>query len=144
MHTSRRHQCVFQQNLVLYTHMHIYATIHIFMQKHNNIMIKTSEDFFKKIYLSLYLKGYVCERELETEQNCNILTPPTLMAISVVSFSFSRAAQPETQGPTPLVAGFLYHILLPTGLISKLTDFLSAPSYIIVQLPNSISLEWHV
>ena len=34
------------------------------------------------------------ERELETEQNCNILTP-TLMAVSFVSFSFSRAAQPE-------------------------------------------------
>ena len=34
--------------------------------------------------------------ELETEQNCNILTP-TLMAISVVSFSFSRAAQSPTQ-----------------------------------------------
>ena len=39
-----------------------------------------------------------CERELETEQNCNILTP-TLIAIRVVSFSFSRAAQPEARGP---------------------------------------------
>ena len=77
----------------------------------------------------------MCERELETEQNCNILTP-TLMAISVVSFSFSRAAQPEGQGPTPLDAGFLYRILSPTGLISKLTDFLSSPSYIIVQSPT--------
>ena len=36
----------------------------------------------------------MCERELETEQNCNILTP-ALMAISVVSFLFSWAAQPE-------------------------------------------------
>ena len=35
-------------------------------------------------------KGYsrfACERELEIEQNCNILTP-TLMAVNVVSFSF--------------------------------------------------------
>ena len=42
-------------------------------------------------------KGYsrfYCENELEPEQNCNILTL-TLLAISVVSFSFSRAAQPE-------------------------------------------------
>ena len=84
----------------------------------------------------------MCERELETEQNCNILTP-TLMAISVVSFSFSRAAQPEAQGPGPgslLDAGFLYRILSPTGLVSKLvsklTDFLSSPSYIIVQSPT--------
>ena len=28
----------------------------IFMQNHNDIQIKTSEDFFKRIYLSLYLK----------------------------------------------------------------------------------------
>ena len=79
------------------------------------------------------------------------------MAISVVSFSFSRAAQPEAQGPTLLGAGFLYRILSPTGLVSKLTDFLSSPSYIIVQSPTHYlpitshrnlsfppSLEWHV
>ena len=75
----------------------------------------------------------MCERELETEQNCNILTP-TLMAISIVSFSFCRATQPEDRGPSFLLsAGFLYHILSPTGLVSKLTDFLPSPSYIIVQ-----------
>ena len=56
------------------------------------------------------------EREFETKQNCNILTP-TLMAVSVVSFSFSRAAQPEAQGPSSLLDdGFLYCILSPTGL----------------------------
>ena len=38
-------------------------------------------------------------------------------------------------GPTLLGAGFLYRILSPTGLVSKLTDFLSSPSYIIVQRP---------
>ena len=52
-----------------------------------------------------------------------------------VSFLFSWAAQPGTWGPTLLSAGFLYHILSPTGLVSKLTDFLSSPSYIIVQHP---------
>ena len=47
------------------------------------------------MYLSLYCKvfekviqWFACERELETEQNWNILTP-TLMAVNVVSFSFS-------------------------------------------------------
>ena len=66
------------------------------------------------------------------------------MAISVVSFSFSRAAQLEARGPSFLMsAGFLYHILSPTGLVSKLTDFLSSPSYIIVPLPTQ-SLEGHV
>ena len=58
----------------------------------------------------------MCERELETEQNCNILTP-TIMAVSVVSFSFSRAAQPEAQRLSSLLDdGFLYCILSPTGL----------------------------
>ena len=39
------------------------------------------------------------------------------MAVSVVSFSFSRAAHPEARGLSFLLsAGFLYHILSPTGL----------------------------
>ena len=91
---------------------------------------------------------------------CNILTP-TLKAIRV-SFPFSWAAQPGAWGPSlsgtcssiqpiltnwsdfqtaqsgawglPLLgACFLYRILSPAGLVSKLTDFLSSPSYIIVQ-----------
>ena len=42
---------------------------------------------------------------------------PSLLAISVVSFSFSRAAQPEARGLIFLLsAGFLYHILLETSL----------------------------
>ena len=32
-------------------------------------------------------------------------------------------------------ASFLYRILSPTGPVSKLTDFLSSPNYIIVQRP---------
>ena len=60
----------------------------------------------------------MCERELETEQNCNILTP-TLMAISV-SFPFTWAVQPGHGGPASLDAGFLYRILSPTCLIPKL------------------------
>ena len=86
------------------------------MQNHIDAIIKTTSDtVLRKIYLSLYSK-FVCERELETEQNCNILTP-TPMTISVVSFSFSRAAQPEARGLSFLLsAGFLYHILSPTGL----------------------------
>ena len=57
----------------------------------------------------------MCERELETEQNCNILTL-TLMAISVVSFSFSRASQPGAWGPS--LSGTCSHpsIFSPTGL----------------------------
>ena len=99
---------------------------------------------------------FVCERVLETEQNCNILIP-TLMAISVMSLLFSKVGQSEARGPTLLGAGFLYRILSPTGLVSKVTDFLFSPSYIIVQSPTQylpiighrdvslpLSLEWYV
>ena len=62
-------------------------------------------------------------------KDCSILTP-TLMAISVVSFSFSRAAQPEARGPSSLLdAIFLYRIFAPTGLISKLTQTSYAELY---------------
>ena len=127
---------------------------------------KTSlEKYVPLILLQGFEKGYsgfYCERELETEQNCNILTP-TLIAVSVVSFLFSSAAQPEARWLTFLLsAGFSatsYHQLVcspnsiggregPFGrvwlslppLVSdvsdpQLSDFLSWPSYIIVQRP---------
>ena len=102
-------------------------------------MITTRQSFKKNILLTIFVR-FVCERELETEQNYNILTP-TRMAISLVSFSFSSVGQPEARGPSSLLdAGFLYCILLPTGLVSKMvskiTDFLSSPSYKIVQSPT--------
>ena len=81
------------------------------------------------------------------------------MAIGVY-FPLSWAAQPEAWGPTLLGADFLYRILSPTGLskmVSKLNDFLSSPTYIIVQSPTQylpitghrdvslpLFLEWHV
>ena len=75
---------------------------------------KYTSHFIWKVWQG-YSRFY-CERGLETEQNCNILTP-TIMAISFVSFSFSRAAQPEAQRPSFLLsAGFLYNILSLTHL----------------------------
>ena len=64
------------------------------------------------------------ERELETEQNCNILTP-TLMAINVVSFSFSWCS---TRGPGAHSTGFLYYILLATSLDPNSSGAPKAPS----------------
>ena len=64
--------------------------------------MKTSEHrSFRKIYLSLYLKGFervVCERELETEQNCTYW--PHSYGHNSISFPFSWAAQPGTWGPS--------------------------------------------
>ena len=95
--------------VICYNYTHIHAE-YILTQ-----WIKTSDTVLRKIYLSLYLKGCVWEKELETEQKSNILTP-TLMAISVVSFSFSRASQPGAWGPS--LSGTCSHpsIFSPTGL----------------------------
>ena len=50
------------------------------------------------------------------------------MAVSVVSFSFSRAAQPEAQRPTLLGNGFLYCILSATSLDPNSSGAPRAPS----------------
>ena len=62
-----------------------------------------------------------CERELETEQKCNILTP-TLLAIT---FFLSRSPGQLNRGPGgPASLGHLPQssIFSPTGLISKLLN----------------------
>ena len=85
---------------------------------HNDTIIKTRNTvLWKNIPLPLF-ERFVCERELETEQNCNILTL-TLLTITAFLSRFP-VAQPGVWGPTLLGAGFLYHILSPTGLVSKL------------------------
>ena len=105
------------------------------MQNHNDDTIKKSDTVLKKnIPLTLF-ERVVCERELETEQNCNILTP-TPMATTAFLSLFPGLLN---QG-----AGFLYRILSPTHLISKLTDFLSSPglynNLTTILLPASITI----
>ena len=65
-------------------------------------------------YNSHFIARFACERELETEQNCNILTP--LLWPSALCLSRSPDAQSEARGISFLLsAGFLDHILSPTG-----------------------------
>ena len=112
-------------------------------RQHNNKRNdKDERNSLLEKYTSHFIWKVACERELETEQNCNIMTL-TLMAISVVSFSFSRVAQPEARGPSFLLdAGFLYRILSPTGLqINWLPVFTELYKS---SIAHSISLEWHV
>ena len=54
-------------------------------------LVNSTSHFFERI---------VCERELETEQNCNILTPPNSSGYNSISFPFSWAAQPGAWGPS--------------------------------------------
>ena len=74
-------------------------------------MIKTQKGFLYKIFASHFSArvrkgcvGFYCERELEIEHNCNILTPK-LMAVNGVS-SRSSDAQPEPWGPLCWVLAF--------------------------------------
>ena len=99
------------QNSVILSHAYTCIYMQNNSQWHNDKgRAKTS---LKKICTSHFIVTFVCERELETEQRLQYIDP-TLMAISVVSFSFSWCS---TGGPgAQLSAGFLYHILSPTGL----------------------------
>ena len=83
-----------------------------------------------------YLKG-LCVWEGSWRPNRTAIYWPPLLWPSALCLSCSPDAQPEARGPSFLLsAGFLYHILSPTGLVSKLTDFLSSPNYIIVRSPT--------
>ena len=88
--------------LLLYSHEQQY--IHLYMQKHIQHNNDERIQFFRKIYLSLYWKGYegyYCVRgELETGQNCSILTP-TLMAITAF---LSRSPGLLNRGPGGLAS----------------------------------------
>ena len=96
-------------------------------------------------YTSHFIGTFACERELETEQNYNILTPPPLLwPVSVVSFSFSRAAQPEAQGPSSLLDdGFLYCILSPTGLQNSIGGPESPFGRMWLSLPHLLRHLWY-
>ena len=72
----------------------------------------------------------MCERELETEQNCNILTPTPMATTAFLSCSPGLLNR-EPGGPASLGVGFLYRILSPTDWAS------CAPSYVIVRCPPS-------
>ena len=142
--------------------------------RNDNRRVKTS---LKNMYLSLYCKGSKrvtqglrVRESWRPNKDCNILTP-TLVAVSVVSFSFSRVAQPEAQRPDSLLGdGFLYCILSATSLDPNSSGAPRAPSawrgfpyyissltptvwlLVLTELYNSStptqsptqSLEWHV
>ena len=133
--------------------------------EHNDTMKTTSDTVLLEKYTSHFIwKGSKSLLKVllwegvgdRTEQQHIALPSPS--GHSHVSFSFSWTAQPDARRPSFLLsAGFLYRILSLTGPVSKITDFLSSPSYIIVQSPTQylpitghrnvslpLSLEWHV
>ena len=143
--------------------------------------IKTQEDLFRKIcnfqFIVRVRKGYsrfCCERELETEQNCNILTPHSygrqrcvflvlqgcstggpgahsagwwLSLLHLISnFSGPRLIRaPRVPSAWP---GFFYHILSATYL-QTVPNSLTSVLTVLYNCSTSTqsptrSLEWHV
>ena len=143
--------------VMLYSHHIINMYIYTYTCRiHIDAIIKTSEDFFKK-YTSHFIERVVYERELETEQNCNILTSPLLWT-SALSLSCSPGLLNwRPRGSLCWVLVFSTISCQQQVWSPKLTDFLSSPSYITVQSPTQYlpitghrnvslpaSLEWHV
>ena len=82
-------------------------------------------------YTSHFIERVVCERELETEQNCNILTP-TLLAITALLSRFPGLLN-RGPGGQPL-----WVLVFSTASFLQLVWSLNcALSYIIVQRPPS-------
>ena len=84
----------------------------------NDARRKTS--LTKYLPLTLFVRvwkgcvGFYCERELEIEHNCNILTP--LLWPSRCVFLVLWGCSTGGQGPTLLDAGFIYCILSASSL----------------------------
>ena len=117
------------------------CNILICMQKHSQLNNDERTQFFRKIYLSHFIRN-CCERvtkglcvrgELETEQNCNIWTPSSSGYINT-SFSFSWAAQPAASPQSG--AGSRWHLISKTLIPTpNWLELPVAPGYIIVWHP---------
>ena len=70
----------------------------------------------------------------KTEQNCHILTP-TLLAITAFLSHSPGLLNRGAGGPASLDAGFLYRILSPIRLSSKLLTSCLHPGYIMIWRP---------
>ena len=164
--SGSRHQIA----LMIYNsiiNMHIYTyTCRI----HFDTIIKTSEDFFKKIYLSLYMQylfvrgSWIPNRTATYWLPQPLRTSPCVVLVLLGCSTGGLGVQPlwdmfsfqhlltnwsglQTQSGVPKTPSDGWWLSLPQ-LVSnssdlQLTDFLSIPSYIIVQSPTQ-SLEWHV
>ena len=126
---------------LMHTHMHN-TTIHNKDERHSSLEKCTSH----------FIERVVCERELKTEQNCNICNPTLLAITAFLSrspgllkrgpgglgpslsecwFSLPHLISNSSDPQLPIGglrapsagAGSLYRILSPTGLVSKLIEF---------------------
>ena len=101
----------------------------------NDNAIKTSDTVLRKIYFSLYLKGlcvrWTCRPNRTATYWPQLYWPSAFLSRSPGLLNRGPGG-PASLGHVPQSS-----IFSPTDLISKLTDFLSSQSYIIVQRPPS-------
>ena len=103
----------------------------------NTIMTngQSLEKYTSHTLFEMVTKGLCVRVELETEQNCNILTPST-SGYSSITFSFSWAAQPRALMAASPQSGAGSHAgILSPNLWLQLTELPVTPGYIIVWLP---------
>ena len=106
-------------------------TLYICMQN-TTAQWRRATQFLEK-YTSHFIWKVACERELETEQNCNILTL-TLLAITAF-LSHSPGLLNGGLGAHSAGCWLSQLTLVTNGSGLQTTDFLSSLSYIIVQHP---------
>ena len=96
--------------------------------KHTSLEKYTSHTLFEMVAKGLCVRG-----ELDTEQNCNILTPSSSV-FSSTSFSFCWAVQPGVLRAQPSAESW-FSLPRTATTDSKLTELPIAPGYIIVWHP---------
>ena len=96
------------------------------MQKH--IDNKDERHSSLEKYTFFFIERAVCERELETEQNCNILTPHSI-GHNRVSFPFYWPAQPGAWWAASLGHVPQSSLFSPTRLIPNWLNFLCTVLY---------------
>ena len=122
--------------ILTYADSHLHTCTYICRIIHNDTIINTQEDFFRKIFTSHFIvrvrKGYsrfACERELETEQKLQYFDP-IVMAVSVVFLvSWCSTGGPAAQ----LSAGWWLSLL-------HLISIFSGPQ--LIRAPSSFGLMW--
>ena len=119
----------------MYRHNQLY--IHIYLQKHIQHNNDERTQFFRKIYLSLYLKGLCVRGELETEQRLQHIDPH-FSGYTSISFPFSWAAQLGAWGPSLCWD----RVLIPASSLQLIWTFCHQ-GYIIIWCPPT-SCERHV
>ena len=98
LHNSRGVQLPFLR-LLAKPH-NTYATIHIYMLKHNDAITTSGASYLEKNIPLTLLKVFCVSCEMETEQRLQHIDPPSFFGLSSASFSFSWAAQPGAWGPS--------------------------------------------